>query len=352
MSDGAFTKLFRRILDSSVWFEDDKTVRVFITLLALAGEDGIAPLLLPALAKRANVTNEECERALDKFQAPDLHSRNQEHEGRRVARVPGGWLLLNHRSFREARAAELRKEQNREASRKYRENKSPSAQNADAVLTGADVSAKSAQEEEEEEEEEEEREGDGRRPSASAPAPVGQTFGPPAQAALALDEPPKLTERPKPQKPKPASKQSALDALRVALSAEMARRNDVAPALPQSLGRLAAQRVADHAKATGGTVERSAAALAASWAERGNGRAWSLTDVPFNTANAARASPVAQRQQREDRDEQLATLGAELMRLKGKRAQYVRHEDEDKRLGIDLEIQGIIAEMRDLKGGN
>jgi hypothetical protein len=167
---------------------------------------------------------------------------------------------------------------------------------------------------------------------------------------LALGEPPAKPPEPKPQKPKPASKQSALDAIRDALSAEMARRNDVAPALPQSLGRLAAQRVADHAKATGGTVERSAAVLAASWAERGNGRAWSLTDVPFNMANAARASPVAQRQQREDRDQSLAELGAELMRLKGERAQFVRHEDEDKRLAIDLEMQGIRAEMRDLKG--
>jgi len=49
----------------------------------------------------ANVTVEQTEAALKKFSEPDKYSRTTDHEGRRVAPVKGGWLLLNYLHYRE-----------------------------------------------------------------------------------------------------------------------------------------------------------------------------------------------------------------------------------------------------------
>lgn len=106
-------------------------------------------------------------------------------------------------------------------------------------------------------------------------------------ASYASGVAPAATEAPT-GSPKARSKPQALVALERALANEMGRRSDVAPGLSRSLGQKASQRVAQHAEATGSTLDASAALLAASWAERGNGNAWKLCDVPFNAANAAR----------------------------------------------------------------
>jgi hypothetical protein len=101
-------------------------------------------------------------------------------------------------------------------------------------------------------------------------------------AAAGLSEAPAST----PKQRKPPSKPKALVALEAALRAEMQSRRDVAPSMSRSLGLKAAQRVTEHAESTGGTLEASAAVLAASWAALGNGNAWKLCDVPFRATQA------------------------------------------------------------------
>lgn len=115
-----FVKLFESILASSVWAEDDKTVRVWITMLVMKNRDQIVNASLPGLAHMARVSLEDCERALKKFESPDQYSRSKEHEGRRIQAVEGGWLVLNGQKYTELLSYEHRKEYKRQKQREYR----------------------------------------------------------------------------------------------------------------------------------------------------------------------------------------------------------------------------------------
>lgn len=115
-----FTKLFSDIVTSSIWSEDNETRIVWITLLAIAGPDGIARAAMPSLARVAGVSLEKTGQALDKFQQPDQYSRSQENEGRRIQRVEGGWLLLNYQRYRSGLNSDERREYKRIKQQQYR----------------------------------------------------------------------------------------------------------------------------------------------------------------------------------------------------------------------------------------
>jgi len=109
-----YNKLFGKILDSSIWLEPVSTRIVWITLLAAMDEDGYAHFsALENLAARARVTVEEAEQAVKCFMAPDPNSGNPDNEGRRVERVPGGFLILNAKVHRDTMNRVVQKEQNR-----------------------------------------------------------------------------------------------------------------------------------------------------------------------------------------------------------------------------------------------
>jgi len=95
-----FVKLQSSILDSSIWLEDAETRLVWITMLAMADPDGLVEASVRAIAHRARVTEEGCQRAVQSFQEPDPDSKDREHEGRRVERVDRGFLILNYRKYR------------------------------------------------------------------------------------------------------------------------------------------------------------------------------------------------------------------------------------------------------------
>lgn len=120
MSTG-FTKLFGSILDSSVWEEEDAIRLVWISLMAMADRDGTVQASLPGLARRARVSRENTELAIDKFLSPDPDSRTTENEGRRIEVVPGGWRLLNHATYRKRLSAEDRRDKAAERQRRKRE---------------------------------------------------------------------------------------------------------------------------------------------------------------------------------------------------------------------------------------
>ena len=113
-----FVKLFGSILDSSIWAEDHATVRVWITMLAMADRDGVVRAAPIGLAGRAHVSVPELRKALELFQKPDLESRSQEYGGRRIEQVDGGWLLLNHKKYREIQTAA--QQRHAEAQGRYR----------------------------------------------------------------------------------------------------------------------------------------------------------------------------------------------------------------------------------------
>jgi CTP-dependent riboflavin kinase len=109
------------MLTSTIWFEDAETRLVWVTMMLLADQDGYVGASLPGLADQAKVSKEATARAVERFLAPDPESRSQEFEGRRIEKVDRGWRLLNHGKFREARALDARREQTREATRRYRQ---------------------------------------------------------------------------------------------------------------------------------------------------------------------------------------------------------------------------------------
>lgn len=100
-----YTKLHSTILDSSVWAESIATRIVWITMLAMADQNGVVQASAGGLARRANVTREECDEALAVFLGPDPDSRDGT-TGERIEKVPGGWLVLNHANYRDKQTRE------------------------------------------------------------------------------------------------------------------------------------------------------------------------------------------------------------------------------------------------------
>lgn len=117
-----WAKLFSCILQSSVWLEAAPTRLVWITLLAMKDSEGRVGASVPGLAHAARVTLDECKTALGTFLAPDPHSTSQEHSGRRIQAIEGGWVVLNHFKYRDEKA-DYRKEYNRRKQAEYRARK-------------------------------------------------------------------------------------------------------------------------------------------------------------------------------------------------------------------------------------
>jgi hypothetical protein len=95
-----FVKIYGSILDSTVWETPQPTRLVWITMLVMANRDGIVEASIPGLARRAGVTIEECEAALETLSAPDKYSRTKTDDGRRIREIDGGWVVITHAKYR------------------------------------------------------------------------------------------------------------------------------------------------------------------------------------------------------------------------------------------------------------
>jgi hypothetical protein len=116
-----YTKLFASILDSSIWVEEPATKIVWITLLAAMDETGFAHFsTLRNLAQRAFLSVEVAEPAVKILESPDPNSADKEFDGCRIERVPGGWMVLNARKYRDTVTRAEAKEKVRERVRKHR----------------------------------------------------------------------------------------------------------------------------------------------------------------------------------------------------------------------------------------
>ncbi len=115
-----YTKLFSSITDSTIWQAPDATRLVWITMLAMADQNGQIEASVPGLADRARVSLPACVEALKELAEPDEWSRTKEYDGRRITEIDGGWVLLNHAKYRAIRDAEDRREQSRLAMARLR----------------------------------------------------------------------------------------------------------------------------------------------------------------------------------------------------------------------------------------
>lgn len=147
MIESGYSKLFSSIVTSTIWREDDKTRIVWITLLALKNRFGQVAGALPGLAAMANVSIEDCAKAIEKLTAPDPYSRTKEFDGRRVDVIEGGWLVLNHAKYRNAMSEDERRAYKRDWDRrkrkKIKDNGScgQSCGHSDVLLTHTDADA-------------------------------------------------------------------------------------------------------------------------------------------------------------------------------------------------------------------
>lgn len=128
-----YVKLFATLIHSTIWREDLHVKVLWITMLAMADEQGDVWASIPGLADAARVSIEQCQDALTRLSAPDPYSRTKDHEGRRIEVVDGGWRLLNYRKYRQLRDAEHRRIQVREAVRRHRTNRKSSNQSGNQV---------------------------------------------------------------------------------------------------------------------------------------------------------------------------------------------------------------------------
>lgn len=137
-----YTKLFQDIVASTIWGEDDKTRIVWITMLALKDSQHFVSASVPGLARQANVTLEDCERALEKLEGPDPHSRSREHEGRRIEKTEGGWIILNGEKYRQRMSKDERREYLRQKQAEYRARKKygPQERERQCVENGSEPS--------------------------------------------------------------------------------------------------------------------------------------------------------------------------------------------------------------------
>lgn len=119
-----YSKLFTKILDSSIWLEPHPTRIVWLTLLAVMDEDGMCQFAsVVNLARRAIVTTEEASAALMVLESPDPHSSDPENDGRRVERVPGGWIVLNATKYKSIVSGSESRRLARERAQRYRDKK-------------------------------------------------------------------------------------------------------------------------------------------------------------------------------------------------------------------------------------
>lgn len=108
-----YTKLFSSILMSSIWEESTETRLVWVTMLALADQNGHVDGTVKSLARVSRVSIEECQQALDCLLGPDADDRSGVRDGRRLVPEPGGWLLVNHATYRHKMSADDRRERDR-----------------------------------------------------------------------------------------------------------------------------------------------------------------------------------------------------------------------------------------------
>ena len=117
--DGGFVKVYgNRLAQSSLVDCDLATRWVFFWMLSQGDAAGrYRCATVAGLARHANVTLEQAEKAIADLEAPDPESTSTEQEGRRIVKIGGGWLVVNaekYRSFRTER-------QEREAAKKRRQ---------------------------------------------------------------------------------------------------------------------------------------------------------------------------------------------------------------------------------------
>ena len=121
----AYSKLHSTVVNSSLWSQSLAARVLFVSLLAVCDQDGVACGSKSGLTRQANIPPEDAEEAWRVLLSPDAESsdgiRAPENEGRRIEPVAGGFRLLNFAYYRGLRNEDERRRQNKEAQERFRD---------------------------------------------------------------------------------------------------------------------------------------------------------------------------------------------------------------------------------------
>jgi hypothetical protein len=121
MATDTWTPLWSKIVDSSVWSEDDVVRIVFITMLAKKDSDHVVRGSAYQIGRWANKEESDVLKALKVLASPDKKRlEKQPFDGRRIEKVEDGWLMLNGEEYRLKVQDEMRKARLRRAQTTYR----------------------------------------------------------------------------------------------------------------------------------------------------------------------------------------------------------------------------------------
>lgn len=132
----SYAILSSETIHSTLWSESDKVKLLFITMLCLKNRDGIVVSSTDGLAHASRYTLEDTKAALLVLESPDTKDPTQEHEGRRIKKVEGGWLILNHRKYLEKAKALSKRAYDTEWAR---ENRAKKRKSGDRTKTGGSL---------------------------------------------------------------------------------------------------------------------------------------------------------------------------------------------------------------------
>jgi hypothetical protein len=120
-----YAKVFSSLWDGSMRGQSDKQL-VFIYLLAHADADGVAEIIQGKIADDTGLPKSAVDDALSELMAPDPESRTDGNDGRRLEPLDArgwGWSIVNYQHYRGLRDEETRRQQTREAVRRFRDKK-------------------------------------------------------------------------------------------------------------------------------------------------------------------------------------------------------------------------------------
>jgi hypothetical protein len=130
-----YTPLFSFIVDSSIWAEDDATCKIFVTMLALKDADHIVRFSAFQIGRKANKTEQEVLDAFLVLASPDRKRvEPQEFDGRRIKKVPEGWLVLNGEKYKRMAIQEATKARNRRSQAAFRARAKADGKDEEGIL--------------------------------------------------------------------------------------------------------------------------------------------------------------------------------------------------------------------------
>lgn len=114
--------LWSGIVESSIWDEPDHVRIVFVTMLAMKDPDHVVRMTAYNIARASRKTETEVLEALKILMSPDTKRvEPQPFEGRRIEKVPDGYLILNGEYYRQMVSKEMTRIRNLRSQRAFRE---------------------------------------------------------------------------------------------------------------------------------------------------------------------------------------------------------------------------------------